>query len=257
VKRVAVLAFLLGAFSSGAIATPAKTPSVWFYPVWITVPTETLDETITLQKDGYLTLFKLRPMEAYEILDPAQAKGGKKWLPVGAQLIRAPGPSFVACEAIRPKGNERFTCLLDDDLDGDFDRVHRPGAAANLFIQPLQFYRPKFDSLPVSVRYRALDEKAEFQASEFIMKYFVQGKINYVDFCLEPHRRKESWGSASASDSCYGSAGLSHELGAVRYPLTGMFRKNEITVLSFDETTKAMTFRVRRNSAELPITFSF
>jgi hypothetical protein len=251
--RQVLFLFLLGVASTPAIAQPRISE---MYPVWISTAAEKSDETVTLTNPSYLTLFKLRPNEGYGLVDPAKDEKGKERLPIGEHLIRVPGPLFVACQAVRPKGNERFTCLLDEDSDGYFDRIYRPGAATNLFIAPFQLYGLSFEPMSGPAGYRSIDEQAEFRPSEFIMQYSVQGKLNIINFCFEPYRRKASWGVPHLVDDCL-VLNMTHKRGSLRYPFSKTVHDNQITIQSFDEVTKAMTFRLSRSNTELPITFGF
>lgn len=253
--KSAVLA--LAAVASGMAPAHAQTllNSPEDYPLWVTVPTGAAEETVVLKHPDHLTLFNLRPAEAFALLGSAEEKRGRELLPADTHLIRVPGAQMVACQAIRPKGNERFTCLRDADANGTFDEYFRPGAQSNLFILPLQQFQPEFEPLSAAVGYRAIDESAESATSKFIMQYAVQGKLIIINFCFEPYRRVSSWGYPHLVDDCLVKS-LSHRRGR-EYPYATSLLGVEIEVLSYDQATKETTFRVRRKAEEFPITFGF
>ena len=224
------------------------------YPVWIALAPETAEETLTLANKSYATLFRLRPEEAFVTLDPVLTGKGKQLLPAGVTMMRAPGPQFVVCEAIRQKGNERHTCLIDRDTDGDFDGFARNYAGNDYFITPVQAYFDKYDPLGQPVRYRDMDEQAEFRPVEFIIRYSHQKDWSLIDFCFEPFRRKESWGIPHLVDACL-SQTLRPKDAALPASLT--MHGFAVSALSYNAQTKAMTLRVNRQDSEYPITFGY
>ncbi len=242
---------LSGAASALAEERPGD-PSL--HPVWVAMAPDKLDETVVMPSRSYLTLFKVRPQEAYAALDPVMVKRGKELLPSGAQLIRAPGPQFIACEIVRKPGNERVTCLRDDDSDGVFDTVTRIPAHGNYFIFPIQAWPwPfKYEPLLQPVRYRDLDEVAEFRPVEFILRYSHLGDWGLIDFCFEPFRRKESWGFPHLVDACLVSTMRPKY---AELPKSLVMHGFGVSAMSFDPLSRAMTVRVRRQKEDYRVTF--
>lgn len=224
------------------------------YPVWIASPVETPAETITLANKSYVTLFRLRPQEAFVTLDPVMSPKGKQFLPADATMMRAPGPQFVACEAIRQKGNERHTCLIDRDTDGVFDGFARNYAGSDYFIAPVQAYFDTYESLGQPVRYRDMDEQTEFRPVEFILRYSHQKDWSLIDFCFEPFRRKESWGIPHLVDACLSQTLRPKDAGL---PASLTMHGFAVSALSYNAQSKAMTLRVVRQPTEYPITFGY
>ena len=225
------------------------------FPTWVTVPAGAAEETVVLKHPSHLTLFNLRPEEAFALTAPVLDERNKQLLAEETQLIRVPGPEMIACQAVRPKGNERFTCLKDADRDGLFDEYFRPAAQSNLFILALQQFRPAYTPLAASVAYREVDERTESPTTQFIMQHAVQGKLIIIKFCFEPYRRVKSCGFPHAVDDCLVRS-LTHRRGQ-QYPYTLSLLGADIAVLSYDEKTKETTFRVRRKAEEFPISFGF
>ena len=253
-RKPALLALALMALGSPADGQ-SQPLAIDGYPTWVTVPSGAAEETVVLKHPSHLTLFNLRPEEAFALLAPVADERSKELLAEGIQLIRVPGPEMVACQAVRPKGNERFTCLRDKDRDGLFDEYFRPAAKTNLYILPLQQFQPVFAPLAGSVAYRGVDERTESPTSQFILQHAVQGKNIIIQFCFEPYRRVASWGYPHLVDDCLVRT-LSHKRGR-EYPYAVSVLGVDVAVLSFDEKTKETTFRVRRKPEEFPTTFGF
>lgn len=245
----------MAAGTSPAAADAKPTPITRdLYPVWVAIPPANTDETVTLQSRGYATLFTIRPLEAFAALDPVLAKKGKEVLPAGAIFMRAPGPDFIACEAVRKRGNERFTCLRDDNRDGVFDQISRTPTASDYFIYPMQAYPVKYTPLYQPVRYRDIDETTEFRPVEFIVRFSHLGKWGVVDFCFEPFRRKESWGFPHLVDACLADR-LRPDF--VDLPKSLSLHGFKVSALAVDDQAKTMTLRLQRQPDEYRITFGY
>lgn len=250
-RLLAGIALALGASPVVAEVRPIDRS---LYPVWIVIPPKVLDETVTMPSRSYVTLFTIRPLEAFASLDPVLAKKGKEILPAGAQFMRSPGPDFVACEAVRKPGNERFTCLRDDNRDGVFDSFVRTPTGSNYFIYPMQGFPLTYMPLYQPVRYREIDEAKEFRPVEFILRFSHIKDWGLIDFCFEPFRRKESWGFPHLVDAC-----LVQNL-RPKYadlPKSRMLHGFSASALDFDPSTKSMKVHIRRQAAEYQVTFGY
>ena len=246
----------LALFGGTAALAELRPGDVSMHPVWVAMAPDKTDETVVMQSRSYISLFKVRPKEAYAALDPVMTKPKKVLLPAGTQLMRAPGPQFIACEIVRKPGNERLTCLRDDNTDGVFDTVTRIPAHGNYFIFPIQAWPwPfKYEPLHQPVRYRGLDEAAEFRPVEFILRYSHLGDWGLIDFCFEPFRRKESWGFPHLVDACLVST-LRPKYPEL--PKSLAMHGFRVSALSFDPLSKAMSVRVQRRPEEYQVTFGF
>ncbi|WP_284124753.1 hypothetical protein [Parerythrobacter aestuarii] len=253
-RGLALLAAGLAGAASAQVRTVPFQDNRAITPVWVSEAPELESERVTIGNKDYTVLTKVRPQDALVTLDPTYRRKKRELLPASTVMVRAPGSDGVACEMSRKPGNERVTCLQDSDGDGSFDRLWRAPGIWNYFVIPIAGYQKKWEALPAPVRYRTADQPGDVVSIEMILRFYRVKDKSVLEVCLEPHRRKASWGFPHLVDECLKNArGFTDDAMPTSLVLDGFI----VTALSFDAEEKSLTVRIDRAPGEREIQFGY
>lgn len=182
---------LTGAGSPGVEAT------------WMVLANSTEARTFQLKEGTAENFARIVPERLLKMNSVAKDEKGKDLVVSDALMVGATRNEFVACELFRHIGNKSFTCLRDDDHDGQFESYSRTRLSSDIYLNGGWFYKEGKLAQPVSAT--LLNSRRD--SPDIFVELFFENRAEWVghnilQICIQRFGVKTLWGGKQTVRMC-------------------------------------------------------